>query len=118
MPKIKLKILSQEFSQKIGLEFIQKFDIYWVGTIGAITICAIVIYAIEIFSNPNKIPILMQIMRSAQVLDKHQFGAIALFSIAQISIAQISIAQISIAQISIAQISIAQISIAQMAIAP
>ena len=39
----------------------------------------------------------MQIMRSAQVLDKHQFGAIALFYIAQISIAQIYIAQISIA---------------------
>jgi hypothetical protein len=107
MPKIKLKILSQEFSQKIGLEFIQKFDIYWVGTIGAITICAIVIYAIEIcakviyaieicaivinaieiFPNPNKIPILMQIMRSAQVSDKIQFGAIALITIAQVSIA-------------------------------
>ena len=56
----------------------------------------------------------MQIMRSAQVLDKHQFGAIALFSIAQISIAPISIAQISIAQISIAQISIAQMAIAPL----
>ena len=50
----------------------------------------------------------MQIMRSAQVLEQHQFGAIA----------QISIAQISIAQMVIAQIFIAQISIAQMAIAP
>ena len=32
-------------------------------------------------------PILMQIMRSAQVLDKLQFGAIALITIAQVSIA-------------------------------
>jgi hypothetical protein len=49
----------------------------------------------------------MQIMRSAQVLDRHQFGAIALFYIAQSSIAQIYIAQMSIAQMSIAQMSIA-----------
>ena len=41
----------------------------------------------EIFPNPNKIPILMQIMRSAQVLNKLQFGAIALITIAQVSIA-------------------------------
>ena len=33
------------------------------------------------------VPILMQIMRSAQVLDKHQFGAIAIDYIAQLSIA-------------------------------
>jgi hypothetical protein len=39
----------------------------------------------------------MQIMRYEQVLDKHQFGAIAFFYIAQMAIAQMAIAQISIA---------------------
>ena len=89
-------------SHSLGTQFKQR-----VGTIGAITICAIVIYAIEIcaieiyaieicaivinaieiFPNHNKIHILMQIMRSAQVIDKLQFGAIALITIVQISIA-------------------------------
>ena len=49
----------------------------------------------------------MQIMRSAQVLDKLRFGAIALITIAQISIALITIAQISIAWMFIAQMVIA-----------
>ena len=41
----------------------------------------------------------MQIMRSAQVLDKLQFGAIALITIAQVSIAWMFIAQMVIAPI-------------------
>ena len=51
------------------------------------------------FSYPNPNTIFMQIMRSGRVLDKHQFGAIALFSIAQMSIAQIAFAQLAIAQL-------------------
>ena len=41
----------------------------------------------------------MQIMRSAQVLDKLQFGAIALITIAQVSIAWMFIAPMVIAPI-------------------